>query len=149
MFLVVRLDPILFDTGVVSSPNPENNNSWKNTVVFNNVYGWHYSNLQSLGIWQPVSIRGAPDVAMPHPFVRTVDAEAGILDLALRFEGGEEAWSGTLRGSIAPDNFSGESHSFERRIESDDKTHDTVLRLEIPEPQPGGQSIWATQISIA
>ena len=49
--LVVRLDPILYDAGTVSSPNPDNNNSWKQTVVFNNVYGWHYSNLPSLGIW--------------------------------------------------------------------------------------------------
>ena len=133
--LVVRLDPILFDTGVVSSPNPENNNSWKNTVVFNNVYGWHYSNLPSLGIWQSVAIRSLPEVALPHPFARTVDADAGLLELALRFEADADSWSGTLQGSIAPENFTGASHSFERRIESDAKTRDTVLRMEIPEPK--------------
>ena len=133
--LVVRLDPILFDTGVVSSPNPENNNSWKDTVVFNNVYGWHYSNLPSLGIWQPVKIRSVPDIALPHPFVRTVDAEAGVLELALRFEAGVDSWSGMLKGSITPENFTGESHSFQRRIEGEGKTDDTVLRMEIPKPK--------------
>lgn len=133
--VVVRLDPILFDTDAVTSPNPENNNSWKNTVVFNNVYGWHYSNLPALGIWQPVSIRSAPDVALPHPFVRTVDSEAGIVELALRFEAGADKWSGTLQGSIAPENFTGESFSFERRVDSEAKTRDVLLRMEIPEPK--------------
>ena len=72
---------------------------------------------------------------MPHPFVRTVDAEAGILDLALHFQAGEGTWSGTLRGSIAPENFSGESFHFERRIKSEEKAHDIVLRMAISEPR--------------
>lgn len=133
--LIVRLDPIPFETGIVSSPNPDNNNSWKGTVVFNNVYGWHYSNLQPQGIWRSVNVRTVPEVSMPHPFVRTVDAQAGDLDLALHFESLEEKWSGTLRGSIAPENFSGESFSFEKRIESEEKTQDCVLRMKIPEPR--------------
>ncbi|MFN2442572.1 MAG: hypothetical protein ABR517_07800 [Thermoanaerobaculia bacterium] len=55
--LIVRLDPIpevFRDDDRASS-----NESWNRTVVFNNVYGWHYSKIPSLGIWRSVIIRTA------------------------------------------------------------------------------------------
>ena len=36
------------------------NESWKNTVVVNCVYGWHYSRIPSLGIWDDVFICERP-----------------------------------------------------------------------------------------
>ena len=87
-------------------------------MVFNNVYGWHYSNLQSLGIWRSAHIEGQPAVALVDPFMRTVDAADGIAELALKFEGEAGGWSGTLRATIAPDNFEGQSYSVSKRITS-------------------------------
>ena len=58
--LVVRLEPIPFESWHTGATNPNNNGSWMRTVVFNNVYGWHYSNLPSMGLWRSVSIRETP-----------------------------------------------------------------------------------------
>ena len=152
--LVVRLDPILFEQWNVTGTNPANNGSWQRTVVFNNVYGWHYSNLPSLGIWRSVAVQGLPAVSMPHPFVRTVDAQEGIVELALNLIGGTESWSGTLRGTIEPENFSGHSFSFERHIFSDKETFESVLRLQIPDPKlwwpvdMGDPSLYRMTVSI-
>ena len=152
--LVVRLDPILFEQWNVTGTNPANNGSWQRTVVFNNVYGWHYSNLPSLGIWRSVAVQGPPAVSMPHPFVRTVDAQEGIVELALNLIGDTESWSGTLRGTIEPENFSGQSFSFERHVFSDKETFESVLRLQIPDPKlwwpvdMGDPSLYRMTVSI-
>ena len=109
--LVLRLDPVPFDIDKARAFNPASNDSWKRTVVFNNVYGWHYSNLQSLGIWRSVRVHDRPAVALVEPFMRAVDAGAGIAELALRFESKSASWSGTLQATIAPENF-GRSAAF-------------------------------------
>ena len=45
--LIVKLHPIPFTLEGPHGGNfPESNQSWWHTVVFNNVYGWHYSNLR-------------------------------------------------------------------------------------------------------
>lgn len=44
------------------------------TVVFTNSYGWHYSQLVPLGIWQSVEIRRTFGAEMEPPFVATRDA---------------------------------------------------------------------------
>ena len=131
--LVVRLDPVPFEIDRGRTFNPDSNDSWKHTVVFNNVYGWHYSNLQSLGIWRSVAVQGQPAVALVDPFMRTVDAAAGITELALRFEGDAGGWSGTLAATIAPENFEGQSVSFSKRISSDASNHSCNLRAHIPD----------------
>ena len=152
--LVVRLDPILFEQWNVTGTNPANNGSWQQTVVFNNVYGWHYSNLPSLGIWRSVAVEGLPAVSMPHPFVRTVDAQGGIVELALNLIGSAKNWSGTLRCTIYPENFSGRSFSFERHILSDKEKFESVLRLQIPDPKlwwpvdMGDPSLYRMTVSI-
>lgn len=131
--LVVRLDPVPFEIDRGRTFNPDSNDSWKRTVVFNNVYGWHYSNLQSLGIWRSVHIQGQPTVALVNPFMRTVDAAAGIAELALNFESSAACWSGTLEATIAPENFEGQSFSFSKRISSGAATSACNLRFQIPE----------------
>jgi len=133
--LVLRLDPVPFEIDKGRAFNPDSNDSWKRTVVFNNVYGWHYSNLQSLGIWRSVRIQGQAAVALVNPFMRAVDAQAGIAELALQFEGPAAGWGGTLKATIAPENFEGRAYSFSKRIESSAANLKRNLRFQIPEPK--------------
>ncbi len=131
--LVVRLDPVPFEMDRGRPFNPASNDSWKRTVVFNNVYGWHYSNLQSLGIWRSVRIHDRPAVALVDPFLRTVDAAAGIVELALQFAGDAGGWSGALNATIEPENFDGQTLTFSRRIESHGANQNCNLRFQIPD----------------
>jgi len=133
--LIVRLEPIPFESWNPSGTNPDNNGSWMGTVVFNNVYGWHYSNLPSLGIWRSVSIRDKPPVRLEHPFATTVDAQAGIVELSLRFVGKSEGWSGMLSGSVEPENFAGRRYSFKYRVDSDTVALKKSLRFGVPDPK--------------
>ncbi|MCY3833391.1 MAG: beta-mannosidase [Chloroflexi bacterium] len=133
--LVVRLDPVPFEIDKNRSFNPDSNDSWKRTVVFNNVYGWHYSNLPSLGIWRSVAIHDRPTVALVDPFIRTIDAAAGIAELALRFQGPAAGWSGALHATIAPDNFAGQELSFSKTIRSQAAARALNLRFQIPDPR--------------
>ena len=133
--LVVRLEPIPFESWNPSGTNPENNGSWMRTVVFNNDYGWHYANLPSLGIWRSVSIRDKPPVQLIDPFARTLDAHEGIVEIALRFVGETAGWSGTLAGSVAPENFDGARYAFEVPVESETGELKTSLRFQVPDPK--------------
>ncbi|MCY4537067.1 MAG: beta-mannosidase [Chloroflexi bacterium] len=153
--LIVRLEPIPFESWNPSGTNPDNNGSWMGTVVFNNVYGWHYSNLPSLGIWRSVSIRDKAPVRMDHPFARTIDAQAGTVELALQFAGDADGWSGTLSGSVEPENFAGAGYSFEIRVESDGGELKKTLRFQVPDPKlwwpvdMGDQNLYRVNVSFA
>jgi beta-mannosidase len=133
--LVVRIDPIPFEAanGFPSGEYPENNASWKNTVVFNNVYGWHYSNLQSLGIWRSVELQEQPLVKLMHPFIATHDAAHGIVDLLIPLQGSHGGWPGKLNVSVSPENFTGEAWSLEHRLSR--RTKELRLRFQIPQPR--------------
>ncbi len=133
--LIVRLDPVPFEIDKGRAFNPDSNDSWKRTVVFNNVYGWHYANLQSLGIWRSVAIKDQPAVALVHPFMRTIDAAAGIAELALEFQSRSSPWGGALLATIAPENFEGAVYSFSRRVHANEPSHSCNLRFQIPDPQ--------------
>ena len=50
---------------------PNANESWKYTVVFNCVYGWHYAQIPSLGIWRSVKLESQAPVEIEEPFVST------------------------------------------------------------------------------
>jgi len=128
--LVVKLDPI-----PEREPGKVANESWRQTVVFNNVYGWHYSQCPSLGIWRSVRVEGAPAVRMDHPFIATRDANTGAMDLAVALEGGAGKWSGGLAGTIQPDNFKGTPHRFSARVKGAATRRDLHLRFRIPKPQ--------------
>lgn len=135
--LIVRIDPAPFEAG----PGPLNdffkgkNVGWARTVVFNNVYGWHYSNIPSLGIWRSVRLDGAPAVAIEHPFIAARDAKAGLVDLALKLRGPQGGWSGKLIGSLEPGNFTGEAHRFEMQVNAGAETKDLHLSLTVPNPR--------------
>ena len=153
--LVVRLDPVPFEIDKGRAFNPDSNDSWKRTVVFNNVYGWHYANLQSLGIWRSVAIHDRPAVALVHPFMRTVDAARGLAELALQFQSSSAGWGGMLKATIAPENFEGEAYSFSKRVNAEAATHSFNLRFEIPEARVwwpvdlGEQPLYQVTLSLA
>jgi beta-mannosidase len=125
--LIVKIDPAP-QIILKSSPN-ECNDGWKKTVVFNNVYGWHYSNLPSLGIWQPVEVASSPALRLRDPFVITRDAAAGIIDIIADIDAPAV---GQLVGQISPENFDGPAVHFSPRLFG---TH-IHYRLAIPDPHP-------------
>jgi beta-mannosidase len=110
--LVVRLDPIPreINEGEIA------NRSWSKTVVFNNVYGWHYSQCPSLGLWRSVRVEGTPDVRLLDPFVATKDLVKGLVDLSVTLDAGRGTLHGRLLGSIAPDNFEGVPQQFSLEV---------------------------------
>jgi beta-mannosidase len=128
--LVVKLDPI--------PPRPAGavaNESWRQTVVSNNVYGWHYSQCPSLGIWRSVRIEGAPAVRLQDPFVATRDVRKGVVDLAVALDGRDSRWSGSLIATIAPENFKGATRTFSMRVVSRQAARTLNVRFRIPQPK--------------
>lgn len=131
--LVVRIDPAPYAEGGFAGSNA----GWQQTVVFNCVYGWHYSDIPALGIWRPVTIRSAPTVKMESPFVATRDATAGVVDLQTDMQGPAVGWSGKLVGTVAPDNFEGDAHHFEIPLKSTTATRNLHLQFTVP-----GAKLW-------
>jgi beta-mannosidase len=112
------------------------NVGWMRTVVFNNVYGWHYSNIPSIGIWRPVQLRAIPAVAIQHPFLTTQNAAAGLVDLHLELRSHTAPnCSGLLTGTIAPENFSGTPLHFSFGVTSSATKLPLRLQCSIPDPQ--------------
>lgn len=136
--LIVRLEaiPEEFEPSgpiVGKKPHRTSNSSWKHTVVSNNVYGWHYSNLPSLGIWNHVHLDAQPELALQHPFIATMDAKSGAMRATVEIKARPETWTGVLRGTIAPHNFSGTAWGFEINI--DQRNPRPLLSFSIPEPR--------------
>lgn len=119
--LIVRLDPVPQD--------------W--TLVFktNVVYGWHYVNLPSLGIWRSVRLEGQAPVEIEHPFIAARNAQRGIVDVTMTLRGEKPRWSGILRGTIEPVNFSGKPYQFRYAVSSRDYARDLHLRMAVPDPR--------------
>ena len=117
--LVVKLEPVPFVPSQKSGSNSANNLSWRKTVVVNNVYGWHYSNLPSLGIWRSVGIDSRPSVTIDHPFIRTRSPVKGEIEVALRLTSDRQVWSGTIKVSIEPVDFRGDTYNFQEVVEAD------------------------------
>jgi beta-mannosidase len=145
--LIVRLDAIPIEG------TPADNQSWRKTVVFNNVYGWHYAQLPSLGIWRSVEVRSEPAIDFHDPFVVTRDAHKGIVDLVVDMTSALPAWNGILEGTIAPDNFKGKSFGFRKRVRGGRGSQRLHLRFTIPDPQlwwpvdHGAQNLYRMRLS--
>lgn len=158
--LIVKLEPIPFEpwdmVGESGTPNtsanPKNNGSWRHTVVFNNGYGWHYSNLQSLGIWNSVALEAVPDVELPFPFLTTLDAAACTVGLAAEVKA-RDAVSGSLRVCFRPDNFEGKTYGFEQHLTLKAGTQHLRYTFAVPEAHLwwpndlGAQDLYQVQIS--
>ncbi|MGY0354405.1 glycosyl hydrolase 2 galactose-binding domain-containing protein [Enterococcus avium] len=105
-----------------------NNDAWKKTVVMNNVYGWHYSNLPTIGIWNDCWIeRNFGYDINAFLFVKNYDLKK--LGLQVDFSDNKKRL-GILHFSIRPKNFSGESLSFSEHISAEDSIN---LSFEFPE----------------
>lgn len=133
--LIVRLDPA---PRRVSEGEPNDfftgmNVGWLDSAVINNIYGWHYINLPTLGIWRPVSLKAAPAVEIVDPFVATIDAHAGLLRLHLTLTGAAEEWRGQLIGSVEPENFEGETHHFACDVEATERETTELLEFTMPD----------------
>ncbi|MDO8970645.1 MAG: hypothetical protein Q7U74_08155, partial [Saprospiraceae bacterium] len=153
--LIVRIDPAPFEPwpGSLDDDINGSNFGWARTVVFNNVYGWHYSNIPSLGIWRTVRLDGSTEITIEHPFIATREAAVGLVDLALTLRGPQDGWSGKLIGSIKPDNFAGEYYCFEKPVNADHESKDLHFSFTIPDPHlwwPNGygeQNLYRVELS--
>ena len=105
---------------------------WKNGVVVNCVYGWHYACIPSRGIWQPVHIDTTPRTTIQKPFAATINAREGIVDLLLFSRGA--AAKGTVAVTVSPKNFEGEVYGFEQAFEkpAGDKILHYRMKIENP-----------------
>jgi beta-mannosidase len=128
--LVVRVDP------APGRKEDWSNSAWRQTVTFNNSYGWHYSSIAPIGIWRSVRVEGAPAVRLRSPFMVTRDALRGAVDLVVDLEGAAGGWAGELRGTVAPENFTGTSCSFVLPVSSNTAARGVHVRFEIPAPRP-------------
>ncbi|MCC6730922.1 MAG: beta-mannosidase [Chthonomonadales bacterium] len=118
--LVVRLDPAPRD--------------WQIVLKTNVVYGWHYVNLPSLGIWRSVRLEGEPPVEVEHPFVAARDARSGVVDIWARLRGERARWAGTLEGEVSPENFTGHAWRFRLPVRASSGSRELHLRVKVPEP---------------
>jgi beta-mannosidase len=129
--LVVKLDPAPHtDTGIHG-----NNQAWRSTVVFNNCWGWHYSNIPQLGIWRAVRLEEVPLVHVRAPFIATRSAADGLMDLQVSLHGPLEGWSGRLECAITGETFEGTNLHFSRDIESEAAIRSEHFQFAIPEPR--------------
>ncbi|MCC6802127.1 MAG: beta-mannosidase [Anaerolineae bacterium] len=119
--LVVKLDPAPYRLGT-NQPNDffkDMNVGWLDSVVINNIFGWHYINLPTIGIWRSVTLQETPAVALENPFVATVDANAGIARLRVTLKGAS-APTGRLTGTLTPENFEGDVLHFTAQVQGAD-----------------------------
>lgn len=129
--LIVKLDPIKF---VSTSGNyPENDHSWKETVVINNVYGWHYSNMPSIGIWQPVSIKTVPNVKVKDPFIFTRNAEKGQMSLCLELDSSKSDVIGELCVQITEKNSQKKTWAYSEYVKVEKGQKKIQYEFSIPE----------------
>jgi beta-mannosidase len=136
--LMVKLDPAPFRL----SGNEPNaffqgmNIGWLDTAVINNIFGWHYINLPTIGIWRPVRLDSSPTVTILHPFVATLDAGAGVARLNVTLAGDQRVWSGRLVGTVEPENFEGAASSFSHDVRADGSQTTVLLEFSIPDAKP-------------
>ena len=127
--LIVKIDPASGKKELWS------NSDWRHTVVFNNVWGWHYSSIPALGIWRSVRIEDTPPVRLMHPFVAAADAQHGLMDLSVDLQSAGGGWSGKLIGTVEPDNFQGGTLSFVHAFDSSSASRRVRLRFTIRSPR--------------
>ena len=140
--IVVRLDPAPCRVSQRGEPNDPGNDfftgmnvGWLNTAVINNIYGWHYINLPTLGIWRSVKLECLAPVEIVDPFIATMDAQAGRMRLNVTLRGSESSVRGTLAGTIAPENFAGDACHFTLDVEAETDESTALLEFQIPNPQ--------------
>lgn len=112
---------------------PNANEAWKHTVVFNCVYGWHYAQIPSLGIWRNVHLKEQAAVEIENPFIATRSLE-GDMRLNLKLKHISSSIQGTLFAEISPKNFKGEKQYFSFSVSSRQKEETLSLDFKIDNP---------------
>uniref|UniRef100_UPI003FEE58F4 glycoside hydrolase family 2 protein n=1 Tax=Barnesiella intestinihominis TaxID=487174 RepID=UPI003FEE58F4 len=130
--LVVKLDPI--PQMFLGNWPPNANESWKYTVVFNCVYGWHYAQIPSLGIWRSVKLESQAPVEIEVPFVSTRSLQ-GDMRLAVTLKKINAPLKGKLQIRVVPKNFEGAPQFFEHEINSSKKTEQFSFDFKIDAPR--------------
>lgn len=128
--LLVKLEPIPFRPW--GTMIPDNNFSWADTVVINNVYGWHYFNMPQIGIYRPVRILDVPLAEVERPFVFTRDLEKGAVALQVDVRARAET-DAAVEITVAPHNFAGETHVFSETAHLTAGTQTLCYEFEIPD----------------
>ncbi|MGC8667132.1 MAG: glycoside hydrolase family 2 protein [Chthonomonadales bacterium] len=116
--LVVRLDPVPPD--------------WRTVLKTNVVYGWHYVNLPSLGIWRSVWLDAVPRVRLRNVFVSYGARRPGFVDVCLELQAAHGLIEGTLEGTVAPENFTGRPYHFLKHLHEGAGTRPLHLTFRIP-----------------
>lgn len=129
--LVVKLDPI--PQMFLGNWPPNANESWKYTVVFNCVYGWHYAQIPALGIWRTVKLIEESPVEIESPFVATRSL-AGDMRLVVTLRRVTSPVKGKLQVEVSPRNFEGTSQYFEYEVNSSRKAEQLSLDFKIDNP---------------
>ena len=130
--LVVKLDPI--PQMFLGNWPPNANESWKYTVVFNCVYGWHYAQIPALGIWRTVKLIAEAPVEIESPFVSTRTLQ-GDMRLVVNLRKVSAPVKGKLQVAVSPRNFEGESQYFECEINSSKKAEQLSFDFKIDNPR--------------
>jgi beta-mannosidase len=152
--LIVKIEPIpqIYGDDIFSEDAARRNWSYKYTVVFNCVYGWHYCKIPSLGIWRSVRIKNQAGVEIENPFVITEKLN-GLMKLSVVLKSISARLNGELFVSVIPDNFKGNEQSFEYKVLSE-KAMDTLnFAFDIKDPQlwwpndMGKQNLYKLKIS--
>lgn len=140
--LVVKLEPIGFRRreGVI----PDNNDAWTDTVVFNNVYGWHYFNMPTLGIWQPVTLWSVPKAELARPFVFTKDHESGAVGLVAELTA-SSAGEAEICVEVAPRSFTGKRWAFSEKRPVSAGTQSIRYDFNVPEHRLWWPNGWGEQ----
>ena len=124
------------------------NESWKNTVVVNCVYGWHYSRIPSLGIWDDVFICERPACRIEKPFIMTRHCN-GDMRLGITLP---TATSGEIRLLVTPCNFKGESQAYKTTVK--DAQGNVAFDFHISKPQlwwpndAGKQNLYRAEVQL-
>ncbi len=134
--LIVRLDPAPYRIGQ-DQPNPffkGMNVGWLDSVVINNIFGWHYINLPTIGIWQPVELDETPNLNIQDPYVVTMDLESGLLRLVFDLNMNlSQAVKADFVLQINPNNFEGKTCSATASVMIEPHQENLVFEFELPE----------------
>ena len=112
---------------------PNANESWKYTVVFNCVYGWHYAQIPSLGIWRSVQLKEQAAVDIDSPFVATRSLD-GQMRLTFDLHEQSSPLKGVLYAEVSPKNFKGIKQYYRFDINSRRKQETLSLDFQIKDP---------------
>ena len=101
--------------------------------MFNCVYGWHYAQIPSLGIWRSVQLKEQAAVDIDSPFVATRSLD-GQMRLTFDLHEQSSPLKGVLYAEVSPKNFKGIKQYYRFDINSRRKQETLSLDFQIKDP---------------